>query len=385
MSLRLHEELEVVRAAGDLGRVAERDQAFLVQIEERLIEGLHAVEVAFLDGVADQHGLVGVQDEVADPVRGHHDLDGGHAASAVGAREQALRDDALERAGKHDADLLLLVEREEVDDAVDGLGGVDGVQGAEHEVPRLGGGERRGDRLGVAHLADEDVVGVLAKHVLESRHVAVGVEADLTLVDDRLLVFVQDFDGVLDRDDVPAHGVVDVVDHRRQRGGLARTGGAGDEHQAARFQRDTLDDLRQVQFLEAGDLGGHLTHGDADAAALAEDVDAEAPERGGGVGEVDLIVLAEAADLLVGHDRRRHVFGVFGRERRLVHEGELAVHAQHRRTAGFDVQVGRVARHHLAEKIIDGFHVAAPLVAFSLRPVLRHDILRTLPRRRDSC
>ena len=37
------------------------------------------------------------------------------------------------------------------------------VQRAEDEVAGLGGGERGRDRLEVAHLADEDHVGVLAK------------------------------------------------------------------------------------------------------------------------------------------------------------------------------------------------------------------------------
>ena len=132
------------------------------------------------------------------------------------------------------------------------------------------------DGLHVAHLADQDVVGVLAQHVLEGRRVRLGVEADLALVDDRLAVLVQHLDGVLDRDDVAAHRVVDVVDHRRQSRGLARACGAGDEHQAAGLQGELADDLRQAQLLERGDRGRHLTHGDADAAALAVDVHAEA-------------------------------------------------------------------------------------------------------------
>ena len=238
---------------------------------------------------------------------------------------------------------------------------VDGVQGAHHEVAGLRGGERRLDRSRVAHLADEDVVGVLAQHVLERRGVGVGVEADLALVDDRLLVLVQHLDGVLDGDDVPAHRVVDVVDHRREGGGLAGAGRAGDEHQAARLEREALDDVGEVQLLEGGDLGRDLAHGHADAAALAEHVDAEAPEGRRRVGEVDLVVLAEAADLLVGHDGRRDVLGVLGGEGRLVEQRQLAVDADHRRAPRLDVQVRRVARHHLAEQIIDRFHRAAPV------------------------
>ena len=68
--------------------------------------------------------------------------------------------------GELHADLLLLVRREHVDDAVDRLRRVLGVQRGEDEVAGLGRGERGRDRLEVAHLTDEDDVGVLAQDVL---------------------------------------------------------------------------------------------------------------------------------------------------------------------------------------------------------------------------
>ncbi len=61
--------------------------------------------------------------------------------------------------GQHDPHLLLLEEREEVDDPVDRLGHVDGVQRAHDEVTGLGRGQRGPHRLLVAHLADQDDVG----------------------------------------------------------------------------------------------------------------------------------------------------------------------------------------------------------------------------------
>ena len=82
---------------------------------------------------------------------------------------QALGDDALDRAGDHAARLLVLVGREEVEHAVDRLGRVDGVDRREHEVAGLGRGQRRLDGLLVAHLADQDHVGVLAQHPAAGR------------------------------------------------------------------------------------------------------------------------------------------------------------------------------------------------------------------------
>ena len=69
---------------------------------------------------------------------------------------------AWQRAGELHPDLRLLLRGEDVDDAVEGLGGVVGVHGGEDEVAGLGDGERGRDRVDVAHLADEQHIGVLA-------------------------------------------------------------------------------------------------------------------------------------------------------------------------------------------------------------------------------
>ncbi len=69
--------------------------------------------------------------------------------------------------GQLHPDLLLLVRREHVDDAVDRLRRVLRVQGGEHQVAGLGRGDRGRDRLEVTHLTDQDDVGVLAQDVLQ--------------------------------------------------------------------------------------------------------------------------------------------------------------------------------------------------------------------------
>ena len=88
-------------------------------------------------------------------------------------------------AGQRHAHLALLVRREEVDDAVDRVGRADRVQRREHEVAGLRRGQRGLHRLDVAHLADEDHVGVLAQHALQrgsgSRLVSVPTSRWLTI------------------------------------------------------------------------------------------------------------------------------------------------------------------------------------------------------------
>ena len=84
------------------------------------------------------------------------------------------------------------------------------------------------DRLVVPYLAHEDHVGVLAHGGAQRGGEVLRVEPDLTLVDDRLTVPMEDLDGILDGEDVALAGAVDVIDDGARRGRLAGRGRAGD-------------------------------------------------------------------------------------------------------------------------------------------------------------
>ena len=127
---------------------------------------------------------------------------------------------------------------------------------------------------------------------------------DLALVDHRALVAVHELDRVLDRDDVLAHRVVHVVDHRRERRRLARAGGAGQQHDPALLLGQFAHDRRAARAPRscgcgAGSRGSHRDH-----AALLERVDAVARDVGDFEGEVDLVLLRELRQLgLVAEQR----------------------------------------------------------------------------------
>ena len=199
----------------------------------------------------------------------------------------------------------LLVRREDVDDAVDRLRRVLGVQRGEDEVAGLRRGQRGRDRLEVAHLADEDHVGVLAQRGLQAPARSVGASAPssrwLTM---QLLVAVEELDRVLDGDDVLLARLVDLVDHRGQRRRLARAGRAGDEHEAARLAWRTRGRPAAGRASSIGDdLDGDQAEGGADRGALEVGVDAEAGATGDRVGEVELPVGLQPLALVVGEDR----------------------------------------------------------------------------------
>ena len=153
--------------------------------------------------------------------------------------------------GELHLDLVAPVGGEDVDDAVERLGGVVGVQGGEDEVAGLGDGQRGRDALEVAHLADEQDVGVLTKSRAQCAVERTGVGADLALADRRAVVAVDVLDRVLDGDDVAGPVAVDVVEHRGQRRRLPRTGRSGDDDEAHGQVDEALDGRRDPELVEA--------------------------------------------------------------------------------------------------------------------------------------
>lgn len=197
-------------------------------------------------------------------------------------------------AGELAAHLLALVGLEEVEDAPDGLRCILGMERGQHQMAGVGRLHRGGEAHRIAHFAHHDDVGILPQHVFQAALETGSVEADLPLLDDRLVVLEHKLDGILQGDDVPFEVGVDVLEHRRERRGLAGTRGAGHEHDAAMRRRDVLEHRQQSQFLEAGDLGLHVAHGQGEGALLLENVGAESPDPRFQVAEVHLAILVQA-------------------------------------------------------------------------------------------
>ncbi len=306
---------------------------------ERLVERLHPVLV--LSGLHHRVDLVELvlADEVPDRGRRDEDLHREAPALARRLRQERLAEDPLQDEGELRPHLRLLAGREGVDDPVHRLDGAVRVEGGERQVARLGDPEGGFHRLEVAHLADEDDVGVLAEDRAERVREGVRVGVQLTLVDDAALVGVEELDRVLDRDDVLGLLAVDLVDHRREGRRLARAGRPGDEDEAARPVAERFHDGRDPELLEAEDLVGDLPEDRRDGTALHEDVAAEPREALDPEGEVELEVLLETVLLNIGQDRVAELLGLRDSQRGVVQRLDVAVDSDHRRRVRRDVEV----------------------------------------------
>ena len=174
------------------------------------------------------------------------------------------------------------------------------MQRRERQVPGLGDRQRGLHGLQIAHLANQDHVGVLPQHVLEGGRERACVAAHLTLVHEAVLVAVHELDRVLHGDDVPGPLPVDLVDHGRQGGRLSGSRRTGDQHEAPGLVGQPGDNRRQAQLLERQDLERDLPDGHRDRSSLPEHVPTEPGQVLYGEREIQLILLFESLLLLLG-------------------------------------------------------------------------------------
>jgi hypothetical protein len=207
------------------------------------------------------------------------------------------------------------------------------------------------NRLKVAHFADQHDIGILPQGVFQRGGEALRVAADFSLIDDAVLVLVNELDRVLDRDHVPLQLLVDLVEHRGERGRLARAGGAGHEDESSWFVGQIGDDFGEVEVLERLDVERNLPDDHRDAAALLEAVAAESREVLNAEREIELVLHLEPLLLILGQHRIRELQRVFRLHHELdVRPRHVAVDAQHWPLARRDVEIGGVPLDHLFEQ-----------------------------------
>ena len=154
---------------------------------------------------------------------------------------------------------------------------------------------------------------------------------------------------------MPGQQFVAAVDHRRQRGGLARARGPHQEDEPALFHDHVAQHLGQAQRVELGNLLRDETDHHRVAATLAHGTDAEPAHTVERHTHVELAGFFELFDAV-----RRHHFGqqvAWGVERQdlVVDRHAFAVDLDQRRRVGRQIDVGGLFLCHQAK---NSFHRA---------------------------
>ncbi len=92
----------------------------------------------------------------------------------------------------------------------------------------LRSGDGDADGFQVAQFAHQDHIRIFTQGGVQRVRERRRVQPDLALADQAVTALVHELDGILDGEDVALVALVDVIDHRGKRRGLARTCLAGD-------------------------------------------------------------------------------------------------------------------------------------------------------------
>jgi hypothetical protein len=330
-----------------------------------LVERLHAVELAVGDNIRQLAGPLSIHNALLDPLGVDQDLDRGDPTLPISPLQKALTDDPPETAGDHQTDLMLLVRREEVDDAVHCLCRVDGVKGREHEMAGFGCFERRVNGLGVAHLTYLDDIGILTKDPSQGLGEGLGVHPYLALADDGQFVGVQHLDGILQRDDVAATIRVDVVDDGRLGSALARPGRASDQYESPRLLGQRGQDVGKAQLLEVLARRGNGAEHQRHRPPLPIGVHPEPTKAGPAESEIGFAGVSEICLQVLRHHVVRNGHSVLGSQLGEVGKMESAVDAIHRRGPHLQVKVRALHGDELSQELFDAGLFLRHVVTFA--------------------
>jgi len=167
-----------------------------------------------------------------------------------------------------------------------------------------------------------------------------------------------ELDRIFDRDDVPRFVAIDRADHRGESGGLAGTGRAADQHQAARRLHQLGENWRQAKLRNRRNGSRQRADGGGQRAALTMDVDAESPRaplialdgRGQTQREIDRALFKHPLPDARRHERIEERRDIIAGKGIAVGAQEASADAEHRRRAGDEQQIARTAPRHIDEQ-----------------------------------
>ena len=286
-----------------------------------------------------------------------HDFLCHHPTELTGSRilaaAEGLGEHGHETSRELHTDLGLLAWREHIHHAIHRLGSRTGVQRAEHKMTGFSSADGQLDCFQVSHFADEDHIWVFPQCRTQGIGEAPGVFVELALVHQALIALVDEFDRILDGEDVFAAGVIDVIQQCSQGGGLAGTCGSRDQHQAPRTLAGLDHDRRQVQNLDAGDLAAQGPQAGGITALLPVHVHPETGDASESVGAVQFPGLFEGLALAVVQHREDQPVAVLLFQGFLQHRAQFAAETSVGRLSGGDVQIAAACFDQLHHQVFD--------------------------------
>ena len=350
----MHAQLKVICIRRIVERRLVSHQPRLKQVPQRLIECLHPVlRRACRNRVPNRARLFRHQNTFPD-VRGiNHHLNCRNSPFAIGPLHQALANDRSQHRRQLQPNLLLLRRRKHRNNSVDGFNRVQSMQGRENHMPGFRRVQRRPNGFHVTHFAHQNHVRILTQRCPQRRRKTRRIHLHLALVHISLLIAMQKFNRILNRNNMFRPRRVHPINHRRQRSRFTRPGHPRDQHQPARHLANLLNHLGQIKLIQRPNLSRNDAQHQPHIPPLLKHVHTKPPQASNAVRHVDFRDFFEFLFLARRHHAERHGQHVFGSDTRLIGQRhQFAVNSQVRIVSDLQVQVGRLSLHGHAQQII---------------------------------
>src|SRR5450631_24278 len=222
-------------------------------------------------------------------------------------------------------------------------------------------------RLTITNFADEDDVRRLTQSVLERQMPAIAIDTDFAVRDDAAFVRVYVLHRVLDGHYVTPGLFVPITHHGGERGGFTASRAADENHEAALRQHDVLQDQRQLEFFEGGNLRVDGSQHRAGEPLLNEGADSKAADSRRRDCKIAFLGGIELLGLPVVHDRPNQARALLRGQSPVGLRADFAVDLDRGGKSGCYEQVGTFFLHHPPKQVL---HQAYCLIALHLNAVL---------------
>src|SRR5215217_2291409 len=187
-------------------------------------------------------------------------------------------------------------------------------------------------RFKIPQFTDQYYVRILSQSGVKRIGKACGVRSYLTLIYQTLLMTVDEFDWVFNRENVCWTLTVNLVQQCGERSGFPRACRTGNENQAI-WSIAKFNELgRQVEFIGENDIEGYCSKDNGDAVTLIKYIHAKAGKPLDAEREIYLVAIFEVGFLRLTHETVGVGLCVFGRETQVVGEfAQIAVNSYARR------------------------------------------------------
>ena len=140
---------------------------------------------------------------------------------------------------------------------------------------------------------------------------------------------MNEFNRILNRKDVPLHMVIQVVDHRCERGGLTGTGWTSHQDQAPGSVDDIPEDRWRTNIFESPYRIGDSPESTSDATIVMEAVDTKPGQTLNRIGIINFQVRFKITPVLIAHravNQFLKLRSIQGRQRQTPN---IAIHTNH--------------------------------------------------------